>query len=90
MSQRLCTNCRHGATQDVGYSNYTVEGTVFLCLEECNPVMLNGGVSWELYEDHDKPPFDWAKECTEYRSGKPQEYCVEDEIPEPSTKRSYR
>jgi hypothetical protein len=91
MSKKLCTGCRHGATQDVGYSNYTVEGTVFRCIEECNPGMTNRGVSYESYESHDKPPFDWAEECEEFRVGKPQDYAVEDDFPEPSrNRRSYR
>lgn len=80
-----CTNCRHGAIQDVGYSCYTLEGQIFLCLESCNGELneLRGGasVSYESYEDHGCEPYNFAEDCESYRQGKPQEYTVGDVLP---------
>ena len=32
-----CTECRYCYMQDYGYSNYTIEGTEFVCLKRLHP-----------------------------------------------------
>lgn len=90
---RNCTNCRHAATKDVGYSDYTVEGTNFDCLESLNPEIDKDGESWESYEDHNMAPYNFAEECSTFRESnrEPQHYCVEEKMPlkEKVTQREY-
>ena len=88
-NDRNCANCRHGAAKEVGYSDYTVEGTVFICMEGKNTGMLNGGVSYESYEDHNKPPYTWAACCDSYRPGKPGKYSVDESTPGWPTPKSW-
>ncbi len=76
-----CANCRNAATKDVGYSDYTVEGTNFHCLESLNPGIDKYGESWESYEPHDCHPYNYAEECDNFRPGKPAHYSVEEKMP---------
>ena len=66
-----CLSCHNGARVENGYSNWTVEGADFYCLEDMHP----------------EAPFDcWygtdvrlnlAEECGQYLSGEPVEIDVD-------------
>ena len=79
--ERNCTNCRNSATRPEGYSEYTLEGTSFHCLERCNPSINKYGLSWESYEDHSGSPYNFAMICTEYKTGKTQSYDFGEKLP---------
>lgn len=34
---KSCENCRFAIHQDYGYSNYTTEGTIFICAKQLHP-----------------------------------------------------
>ena len=79
---KTCANCRHGATKDVFYSDYTIEGTNFHCLESLNPGIDRWGISWESYEDHSEFPYAFANDCRSYREGnRLQHYGGEEKLP---------
>ena len=74
---RNCTECKFGKIQDVGYSDWTVEGSNFFCRLDNNPGMQHGGHSYEKGEDHDREPYTFAEECEDYKEGTPIHYSVE-------------
>lgn len=69
-----CTNCKFGYTRDVGYSNYTVEGTNFDCYKDYNPLFP---ISYEFYENHDNNIYNYALNCAGYINGEGPHYYVE-------------
>lgn len=71
-----CDNCIFGLYKDVGWSDFTVEGTDFYCRLGNRP-----SISAEKYEVVDKPD-----DCNEFREGVPTKLSVEDELP-PDMKR---
>lgn len=84
-----CTNCRHAATRPEGYSEYTLEGTSFHCLERANPDIGQYGISWESYEPHDGEPYSFAVDCPSYQHGKINEFDFGDELPFKEAPREY-
>lgn len=60
-----CNECRYALFQDEGYSNYTVEGTVFYCLKKAHPAD-----GFDRWYGEDKR-LNHAQECTEFSKGDP-------------------
>lgn len=60
---RNCESCKYCYLQDVGYSNYTVEGTEFVCLERVHPE----GDFDRFYGEN--PRLEHAKVCKTYEKG---------------------
>ena len=65
--KQTCDNCRYAVMQDVGYSNYTVEGTEFSCLKKLHP----DGEFDRWYGE--EPRLGFAAKCDGYRAGT----CIE-------------
>jgi hypothetical protein len=70
---KSCSNCKFCIYQDVGYSNYTVEGTDVYCAKELHP---NDGFD-RFYERANEMKF--AEQCTGYEFGDPVKMDVEKE-----------
>lgn len=87
MSPKSCENCAHGATKDFGYSNYTVEETLWVCLKRCHPTLkaesFSDGVSYSSYEDSYAKDFEFAEECPQYEEGNNAAYDCDGEIEHP-------
>ncbi|MHB8846475.1 MAG: hypothetical protein ACYC7L_17205 [Nitrospirota bacterium] len=67
--KKRCFNCRYFATQDEGYSNYTVENTVVHCMKKLNPAFpMDESYSWNdensNTKDHEIVKF--AETCSGY------------------------
>lgn len=75
--KRNCTNCKFGYTYDVGYSNYTVEGTHFDCYKDFNPEFP---IDFEYWENHDDEIYNYAIECAGHMNGEGPHYYVEDSV----------
>lgn len=63
MSERTCRDCRFGVHIDVGYSNYTVEGTTFHCAKKTHP----DGEFDEFYGEEKK--LKYAARCDQFEAG---------------------
>lgn len=64
MKAKRCYNCKFWATQDEGYSNYTVTLTMVHCLKkkfDC----FEESYSWEYDKDNDF--FKKAETCSEFK-----------------------
>lgn len=68
MSQKRCYNCKFWATEDSGYSNYTVEETKVHCLKKkFEPI--EESYSWEQNTkspENDHEFFKQAESCPEF------------------------
>lgn len=60
-----CGDCRFALLADVGYSNYTVEGTEFYCTIGLHPE--DGFDRWYGADER----LDFAKECRGFTAGEP-------------------
>lgn len=69
-----CTDCRYHLAQDVGYSNYTVEGTDVYCLLKKNP----GLPSDRWYEED--PALNYANQCDSFKEGDGVGFDVDGEV----------
>lgn len=58
-----CTDCKYHITEDYGYSNYTVEGTVIYCLLNKNP-KFPCDRGWDLI-----PEVKFAETCPQFSRG---------------------
>lgn len=67
---KTCLGCKFCICQDVGYSNYTVEGTDFLCAKKLHP---EGRFDRWYGED---PRLKFAQKCTGFEHGEPIEMDV--------------
>lgn len=67
MEKKTCTDCIFGVLKDEGYSNYTVENTIFHCLHNAHPE----GVFDQWYGEDSRLEF--AASCERYAAGK----CIE-------------
>ena len=79
MASETCDNCIWGLYKDVGYSNWTVEGTNFYCRMRNRPV-----TSAETYEEIEKPD-----DCNDWKWGEPPKLSVEDRLPDDCKETSY-
>lgn len=70
-----CQNCRFAYTRDIGYSSYTIEGTVLGCRLGQNPFYERG---YERYDREDTWEDQYASQCDEYNVGPRKHYAVED------------
>lgn len=70
---RSCNNCKFAVMKDFGYSNYTVEGTQFVCANNCHP---NG--EFDRFYGEDKR-LEFGAECPQYEQGVPIEMDVDEE-----------
>lgn len=61
--KRTCEECENALFHDVGYSNYTVEGTDFICMSEAHP---DGTFDRFYGEDH---RLVWARWCPSFEAG---------------------
>lgn len=68
-----CNNCYWGCFQDYGYSDYTVEGSDFLCILNQHP-----NAPFDACVQFD-PKFDFAEECSFYKEGETLHVSVEGE-----------
>ena len=71
--KRSCDNCRWEILLDYGYSNYTVEGTLFSCAIQLHP---SGSFDHWYGED---TRLDHGSDCEGYDYGKPVHLDVEKE-----------
>jgi hypothetical protein len=71
MDDVSCNNCIWGLLKDVGWSNWTVEGTMFYCRQRNRPP-----TSHETYETLEKPD-----DCRDWRWGNPPHLHVDDKLP---------
>jgi hypothetical protein len=71
--KKSCAQCKFCLLEDVGYSNYTVENTLFFCLKDAHPE--DGFDSW--YREADKLAY--AEKCQQFEPGIPIELDVEQE-----------
>lgn len=62
---KTCEDCKFALFQDYGYSNYTVEGITFYCLQNVNPK----APSDRFYGKN--PVLDFAENCEKYLKGEP-------------------
>jgi len=60
MKKKKCSTCRYAFTVDVGYSNYSVEGTDLYCVADVFP---DQGV--DVYYDAE-PSLEFAEQCDWY------------------------
>lgn len=60
-----CDGCRFGSLQDIGYSNWTVEGRDFFCLVDAHP--SDGFDAWYRTD----PRLRFAAECPKFEAGEP-------------------
>lgn len=72
--KRSCNECRYALFEDYGYSNYTVEGTLFHCLKKSHPED-----GFDRWYGEDKR-LDFAKECGDFSRGEPVEMDVDREL----------
>lgn len=70
---RNCNECRFAILEDYGYSNYTVEGTLFYCAKRLHPE--NG---FDRFYGAN-PKLDFAETCTGFELGAPLEIDVDKE-----------
>jgi hypothetical protein len=63
MASKICNNCQFAIMTDFGYSNYTVEGTTFVCGKQIHP---NGEFDRWYGEDE---RLQYAEQCTGYEDG---------------------
>ncbi len=68
---KTCADCQYAIMRDHGYSNYTVEGTSFICSKELHPE----GAFDRFFEKN--PKLDYAEKCTGYEHGTPVELDVD-------------
>lgn len=73
MENKSCNNCRFAIFQDFGYSNYTVEGTDFICAKSLHPE----GQFDRFYGTDDRLNF--GATCSGHVQGDPVEMDVEQE-----------
>lgn len=66
---KSCENCRFCLMQDVGYSNYTVEGIDVHCLKRIHPE--SGFDKWYGGDER----LEFAEKCKGYESGTP--VCID-------------
>lgn len=62
---RNCEDCEFAIMQEVGYSNWTVEGTNFYCAKRLHP-----SDGFDRFYGRDKR-LDFAAQCVGYRHGHP-------------------
>lgn len=71
MKPNRCYNCKFWATEDSGYSNYTVTETTVHCLKkQFEPI--EESYSWKSYEnnpDNDHEFFKQAEKCEFFKEG---------------------
>lgn len=63
MTDKSCNDCRFAIMTDFGYSNYTVEGTTFLCGKNLHP----HGEFDRWYGEETR--LQYAEECIGYEGG---------------------
>lgn len=68
-----CSKCIYAIMRDHGYSNYTVEGTTFICSKALHP---EGSFDRFFGEN---PRLDFADQCSGYEEGEPVELDVDGE-----------
>lgn len=73
---RKCTECDYALEMDYGYSNWTTEGTDFICLLDEHP---DG--EFDMFYGEDERLF-YAEKCNSYLKGKPTHLNVEDGLEE--------
>ena len=66
-----CENCKFCIFADNGYSNYTVEGTDFICAKKAHP----DGVFDSWYGEDKRLEF--AEKCPSFEEGEPVEMDVD-------------
>lgn len=71
MSGKKCTECSYCKLIDVGYSDYTTEGTTQSCMIDRHP---EG--SWDRWYGEDWRNH-WANWCEYYKEGSPYHLSVE-------------
>ncbi|KKN52634.1 hypothetical protein LCGC14_0610280 [marine sediment metagenome] len=62
-----CEDCKFCLFEDYGYSNYTTEGTEFICLKKLHP---DG--SFDRFYGEDKR-LNFASKCSSFTEGQPVE-----------------
>lgn len=62
--EKTCKDCQYCFSQDTGYSNYTVEGTEFTCLNGTHP---NKEGFDEFYGE--APELKYAQQCEHFTPG---------------------
>ena len=60
---RVCGDCKFCIFEDYGYSNYTVEGTYFICAKEAHP----DGIFDRFYGEDER--LKYAEKCPEFTEG---------------------
>lgn len=63
-TEKNCTGCKFGCHLDFGYSNYTTEGTTFVCAKQLHP---DG--SFDEFYGKDKR-LKYAEKCAGFEPGK--------------------
>lgn len=63
LDKRTCNQCRFAVFEDVGYSNWTVEGTEFSCAKKMHP----DGSFDRFYNHH--PKLEFAAKCEGFEVG---------------------
>lgn len=70
---KSCDSCRFACLEDFGYSNYTVEGTTFSCLQHVHP----DGEFDHFYGDEKR--LGYAEQCEVFQEGEPVHIDVDRE-----------
>lgn len=68
-----CENCKFAIFQDFGYSNYTTEGTTFICSQSAHPK----GEFDRFFGDN--PDLEYATNCPTFVGGESIEMDVDRE-----------